>query len=78
MTKAPWSVTGLSRSRWYRLAALDKVPLPVSVGGGRFWRVRDLVAWAEKLPPMKAVGPRVGRHRATPAAEADGPALAAA
>jgi predicted DNA-binding transcriptional regulator AlpA len=43
---------GLSRSAWYRLRSVGKLPRPVSVPGcGPHWRRADLDRWAENVRP---------------------------
>jgi predicted DNA-binding transcriptional regulator AlpA len=45
---------GVSRATWWRLHAGGKVPAPVRLGGGTFWRAEELRDWiASGCPDRK-------------------------
>jgi predicted DNA-binding transcriptional regulator AlpA len=42
--------TGVSRTAWYRLKAMGKLPAPIRIAGsGGRWRRKDLERWLENL-----------------------------
>lgn len=47
---------------WRRLRDNSNFPSPVDIGGRRFWRLSELVAW-ERSRPMFVPRPRAPRDR---------------
>jgi predicted DNA-binding transcriptional regulator AlpA len=51
-TSRPWTVCGISRGQWYRLAASGKTPLPVRLGTRRpVYIISELEAWLNAGAP---------------------------
>lgn len=45
-TATPWTVCGISRSQWHKLAASGRTPPPVRLGTRRpVWLVAELSSW---------------------------------
>jgi predicted DNA-binding transcriptional regulator AlpA len=54
-TARPWTICGISRGQWYRLAASGKTPLPVRLGTRRpVYIITELDAWLRAGAPDRA------------------------
>jgi predicted DNA-binding transcriptional regulator AlpA len=55
-TARPWTVCGISRGQWYKLAAAGKTPLPVRLGTRRpVYLISELDAWLRAGAPRREV-----------------------
>jgi predicted DNA-binding transcriptional regulator AlpA len=55
-----WRYCGLSRTGWYRLRSMGKLPAPILIPGvGQRWRRLDLEQWVERLRPSRRGGGRL-------------------
>jgi predicted DNA-binding transcriptional regulator AlpA len=53
-TARPWTVCGISRGQWYRLASNGRTPLPVRLGKRRpVYVIRELELWLQAGAPNR-------------------------
>jgi predicted DNA-binding transcriptional regulator AlpA len=54
-TARPWTICGISRGQWYKLAASGRTPLPVWLGTRRpVYLIAELDAWLRAGAPDRA------------------------
>ena len=46
-----WTLLSMSKSGFYRAVALDLIPEPVKIMGGKRWLEADVLAWLDKGAP---------------------------
>jgi predicted DNA-binding transcriptional regulator AlpA len=55
-TTHPWTICGISRGQWYRLASSGRTPLPVRLGKRRpVYLLRELELWLQAGAPNREV-----------------------
>jgi len=59
-TAKPWTICGISRAQWFKLARSGRTPLPVRLGTRRpVWLLSELADWLGAGAPDRATWKRM-------------------